>query len=141
MPLKKPMLSLAVSDDEDSDDDDDESDDEIIGGPSSNGSSGSAGLRRGLGGLSLDMPKDDSDGYQDESPPGGKRGRSDKPAPLKRQGSYDVTPTMTFQMDGLNIKQTGTLNIDHAGERSMKSQLVMDDLERLRKLGQGISSG
>ena len=61
MPLKKPMLTLALEDESS----EEESDDDVVE------SSGGSGLRAGLGKLSLSV--EEEDGYDDDSPPGGKR--------------------------------------------------------------------
>ena len=74
MPLKKPMLSLSV---EESDDDDDSEEDDVVGTEIGSGS-----LRRGMAGLTVSGGGEREE-YEDESPPGEKRGRSrDKPLSL-----------------------------------------------------------
>ena len=139
MPLKKPMLALSMPDEE-SDESDDESDDDVLGDTNtSTGSGGSSGLRRGMGGLSLSMPGDDC-GYEDEgTPPGGKRGRG--PKPLKRQDSYEVTPTMTIELGGLRIKPEGLVESPRGVGNRMKTAFnLREELEQVKLLGKGATS-
>ena len=106
MPLKKPMLTLQTEESES--EDDDESGDEptpLNNSANSNGSGG--GLRRGMAGLSLSVG--DDCGYEEESPPGGKRGRG--PKPLKKQDSFEVSNTMTFEMGDLRLKPEGLIGL------------------------------
>jgi hypothetical protein len=139
MPFKKPMLSLTMPDEEE------DSDDEEATAVSSGGSSGSRSLLQcGLAGLTVH-----DNGYDDNSPPGAKRGRGG-PAPLKRQDSYDVTPTNTFEVPSGGVAMASTLRIkpegiveakgNFASPTRMKTDILYADLQRWQLLGRGATS-
>ena len=138
MPLKKPMLALQLSDEDMSDS---ESEEEVLDNANSSpGSDSSGGLRRSLGGLSLSMPgDDDGGGYSEESPPGEKRTRG--PRPLKRQDSYEVTPTMTIELGGLRIKPEGLVESPRGRGNKMRTAFnLREELEHVKLLGKGATS-
>jgi len=145
MPLFKPpalALSIVGEEEEDGSDasEDSDSDAEVIEpmqppratGQPAKKSSGAPGIMARLANMSVGG----SERYSDDSPPGGKRGRAAQRGMLERQGSFDVTPTMTFQMDGLKIKPEGMVG---SGRGALMTTLSMEDLEKIKKLGQGTS--
>ena len=123
------MLSLAMPGESESESDDDDDDDDDAAEQAA-----PTGLLRGLSLKELDT------GYDEESPPGGKRNRSEKPA-LKKQSSFDVTPTMTVEMGDLRIKPEGIVSSPRGKGNQMKTNLNLRvNLENVKLLGKGATS-
>ena len=140
MPFRKPMLTLAVSDAEESEDES-----EVVAGSTSNSLSSSGGTFKkmksespnGLDGqlqaLALNRARAGDDSHEeDASQSGGKRGRG----ALKRQDSFEVTETMTFKQDGVNLKPDGMRD----ARAQQLSNVSYADLVRERVLGRGATS-
>ena len=69
--------------------------------------------------------------YDEDSPPGAKRTRA-PPAELNPQDTYEVSETMTFTQEGVQIKPGGMVGANSA--------IQLADLEKSKMLGRGISS-
>jgi len=107
------------------------------------GSAGSNGLRRGglplIGTLSLDDRRSDTGSYEDESPPGGKRSRN--PIVVEKEEDYTVTPTGTFEMDEIRLKQVGMVSTPrHKGSQLKTEMNLHEELDRVKILGKGATS-
>ena len=112
MPLCRPgfqAMTLSMDSEEESEEDEEDEEDEgptivnVVPPVQSTSSSGSDGVKksRGLSSGMAALNVGGTEQYSDSSPPGGKRGRAPPPGMLERQDSFDVTPTMTFEMTQL----------------------------------------
>ena len=176
MPLCRPgFQQLALSspvdddDDEENDDDDDEAEPDWVsastGRSASSSENHSGGVKKSRAGAMVDemagLKVGGAERYEDSSPLGSKRGRAPPLGMIERQDSFDVTPTMTFEMDGLRIKPEGMLmeepafpaggqNIFGGGAalassgpplvRRLKTDILYTDLENVKLLGRGATS-
>ena len=162
MPFRGPPLALSITAADEEDEEDDASEvesdeDEAVvlmppphaaaqGGQGSSGSGSGNHKKQNLG-LAANMAglrvAESKGSYDDESPPGMKRGRA-PPRPLERQGSYDVTPTMTLEVAGLHIKPEGLMEDSPSGAgrsaRTLKTNIAYADMESIKQLGRGATS-
>jgi len=142
MPLRRPALTLVCE--EESKDDDESSEEEeaaavpVVTFAPSMGSERSEGKRvkaisPDLAGQMAAVQLEARDSYDDDSsPPGGKRGRSQ----LRRQDSWTVTGTNSFQQDDVKLGTGGMLD----SSRRQISNVSYEDLKRERLLGKGATA-